>query len=82
MTPVDDGQVRDSRGNDSVDASSGAGLNQQARSLLSCAVCIFSGGLPIEPAETVVEGYAVCSSHVGIVAQGARFRSILEAARS
>jgi hypothetical protein len=38
-------------------------------------------GAAVAPAVTVLEGYAVCSDHLGYVAQGTRWQGILEAVR-
>lgn len=48
---------------------------------LVCAVCLYVRTGIAADAVTVVEGYAVCDDHVGYVAQGEQFHSILTAAR-
>jgi hypothetical protein len=49
--------------------------------LIVCAVCLYIRTGVAESAITVIEGYAVCEDHLGYVAQGQRFASILETAR-
>lgn len=52
------------------------------RHALVCAVCLYvlDGG-KAKTALTVIEGYAVCDDHLGYVAQGTTFHSIISAAR-
>lgn len=47
---------------------------------LLCAVCLYVRKRA-RPADTVIEGYAVCDDHLGYVVQGEQFASILRAAR-
>lgn len=50
------------------------------RHALVCAVCMYKpGGGKAKTALTVIEGYAVCDDHLGYVAQGQTFYSILTA---
>jgi hypothetical protein len=52
------------------------------RHALICALCLYkdSGG-KAKTALTVIEGYAVCDDHLGYVAQGQNWASILRAVR-
>lgn len=56
-------------------------LRRRARAddRLDCAVCLYSHGKAT--ATTVLEGYAVCADHLGVVAQGSTFHSIVRMAR-
>lgn len=50
---------------------------------LACAVCLYALRDDVaREAITVIEGYAVCYDHMGLVAQGKRWSAIMEAARS
>lgn len=50
---------------------------------LDCALCIYDQSLTTPRlAVTVIEGYAVCDGHLGYVAQGGRFTSILKVIRN
>lgn len=52
------------------------------RRALVCAVCLYCvDGRKAETALTVIEGYAVCGDHLGYVAQGERYASIVRAVR-
>lgn len=47
---------------------------------LNCALCLYDLQHPaVAPAITVIEGFAVCESHMGYVAQGTRWFHIMEA---
>jgi hypothetical protein len=48
---------------------------------LVCGVHMYAVEGIAPPADTVIEGYAVCEDHAGLVAQGERFAGILAAAR-
>lgn len=52
---------------------------------LRCAVCLYARKRPgqkvADLATTVLDGYAVCYDHLGVVAQGEKFHSILRTAR-
>lgn len=48
---------------------------------LCCAVCLYVRKGVANEATTIIEGYAVCDDHLGYVAQGERFVSILRTAR-
>jgi hypothetical protein len=48
---------------------------------LVCGVHLYAVEGEAPPAVTVIEGYAVCEDHAGLVAQGERFAGILAAAR-
>lgn len=45
---------------------------------LRCGVCIYVEPGLAPKAVTVIEGYAVCDDHLGLVAQGMRFAAMLE----
>lgn len=46
---------------------------------LDCCICIYDlTRKEIAPARTVIEGFAVCDDHMGYVAQGKRWHSIME----
>lgn len=49
---------------------------------LMCALCLYLPNHEPEDAVTVLEGYAVCSDHMGYVAQGTRWYALLEALRA
>jgi len=53
------------------------GLTDESITLI-CAVCLYNeGGGKAKTALTVIEGYAVCDDHLGYVAQGQKFASII-----
>jgi hypothetical protein len=52
------------------------------RHALVCALCMYAEpGGKAKTALTVIEGYAVCEDHMGYVAQGEGFASIVRAVR-
>lgn len=49
---------------------------------LVCALCLYmEDGRKANIALTVIEGYAVCDDHLGYVAQGQHFHSLITAIR-
>lgn len=48
---------------------------------LVCAVCLYVRDGVASPAITVIEGYAVCEDHLGYVAQGTTFATIVRSVR-
>lgn len=47
-----------------------------------CCVCLFVREGPAEDAVTTIRGYEVCEDHLGLVAQGTEWASIIAHART
>ena len=47
-----------------------------------CAICLYAREGTAEDAVTTIRGYAVCEDHMGLVAQGMEWSSIIGSARS
>lgn len=50
---------------------------------LYCAICMYVPDTPHLPTEavTILNGFAVCDEHLGVVAQGQEWHTILSVAR-
>jgi hypothetical protein len=48
---------------------------------VKCVLCLYVRSGEAEEAVTVIEGYAVCEDHLGIMAQGLDWHGVLKAAQ-
>lgn len=46
-----------------------------------CCICLYAREGPAEDAVTTIRGYEVCEDHLGLVAQGMEWSSIIGSAR-